>query len=179
MEELIEKAKKGDTEAFGTLIISVEKDLYKIAKARLLNEDDVNDAVQETIIKAFKSIKKLQDAKYFKTWIIRILINKSNDIYKTKNKNVVLFNDIRDDQKENSYTNENIDIKLDFNFICNKLKYEDRLIIILFYVEGFTDKEIGKIMKLNENTIKTKRTRAKQKIKDILELGGQINYGRT
>lgn len=85
MEELVEKAQKGDKEAFTILMLSLEKELYKIARTRLVNEDDIFDAIQETTIQAFKSIKKLKHTQYFKTWVIRTLINKSNDIYKEKN----------------------------------------------------------------------------------------------
>ena len=84
MEELIQKAKTGDKEAFTTIMLSLEKDLYKIAKTRLKNDDDIYDAIQETIIEAFKSIKKLKNTEAFKTWIIRILINKTNDIFRRK-----------------------------------------------------------------------------------------------
>ena len=81
MEELIKKAKNGDKEAFTTLMLSLEKELYKIAKTRLKSDDDIYDAIQETIIEAFKSIKKLKKTEAFKTWIVRILINKTNDIF--------------------------------------------------------------------------------------------------
>lgn len=72
-------------------------------------------------------------------------------------------------QKNNSQSIENADVKLDFNFICNKLKEEDRTIIILYYMDRFTDREIGKMLNLKVNTVKTKRMRAIQKIKNILE----------
>ncbi len=71
---------------------------------------------------------------------------------------------------------DKVETILDFNFILNNFKYEDRIIIILFYVEKFTDKEIGQILKLKENTVKTKRTRVKEKIKEMIK-GGQDFYG--
>ena len=86
MEELVEKAKYGDKEAFTTLILSVENELYNIAKIRLKDNEDIYDAVQETVLIAFKSIKKLRQVQYYKTWIIKILINQTNKIYKQKNK---------------------------------------------------------------------------------------------
>ena len=96
MEELIQKAKNGDKEAFTTIMLSLEKDLYKIAKTRLKNDDDIYDAIQETIIEAFKSIKKLKNTEAFKTWIIRILINKTNDIFRRKkHKKEILLEDIK------------------------------------------------------------------------------------
>lgn len=157
-------------------MLSLEKELYKIAKVRLRNDDDIYDAIQETTIKAFKFVKKLKQNQYFRTWIIKILINESNNIYKRKNKRKILSFEDLENNKDILYSNiDNVEKTLDFNFICNKLKYEDRIIIILYYMEKFTDKEIGKILSLKENTIKTKRTRAKQKIKKILDLGGNGN----
>lgn len=152
-----------------------EKDLYKIAKARLDNDEDVYDAVQETLIRAFKSIKKLKEVQYFKTWLIKILINKSNDIYNSKNKKKIIpFEHLESIKNFNSYNLDNIENLLDFKFICNNLKYEDKIIIILYYMENLSDKEIAELLNMNENTVKSKRRRAKNNIKDILE-GGNIN----
>ena len=89
MEELVQRAKDGDKEAFTELVLRLENNMYKIAKIRLDNESNVEDAVQETILEAFKSIKKLKQNEYFKTWIVRILINKCNKIYKKTRKNNV------------------------------------------------------------------------------------------
>ena len=157
-------------------MLSLEKELYKVAKVRLRNDDDIYDAIQETTIKAFKFVKKLKQNQYFKTWIIKILINESNNIYRRKNKRRIISFEELENNREIEYSNiDNVEISLDFNFICNKLKYEDRIIIILYYMEGFSDKEIGKILKLKENTVKTKRIRAKQKIKVILDMGEKNN----
>lgn len=176
MEELIQKARNGDKEAFTTIMLSLEKDLYKLAKTRLKNDDDIYDAIQETIIQAFKSIKKLKNTEAFRTWIFRILINKTNDIFRRKkNKKEISIEDIKNTEISNSYIDGNIDNLLDLNFMRKQLKYEDSVIITLYYMEGFSDKEIGDILKLKENTVKTKRTRAKQKIKDILNMGGENN----
>lgn len=173
MEELIDEAKKGDKEAFSTLILSLESDLYRIAELRLDNKDDIFDAIQETIITAFRSIKKLKHNKYFKTWIIRILINQSNNLYRQKyRRNIVSFEELQNSNETPLYDIDKTDEIIDFNFICRNLKYEDKMIISLYYMERFTDKEIGKILNLKESTVTTKRMRAKQKIKKLLEKGG-------
>ena len=176
MEELIEKAKNGEKEAFVNLMLLYEKDLYKIAKLRLNNYDDICDAVQETILMAFKSIKKLKHTEYFKTWIIKILINETNNIYRQNSKRkMVSFEEIQNTNVISATSNiENVEELIDFNFICKNLKYEDRIIIALYYIENFTDKEIGKIMKLKEKTVTTKRIRAKQKIRNIIEKGVKV-----
>ena len=147
-------------------------DLYKIAKARLKQDDDVFDVIQETMLIAFKSIKKLNKPLYFKAWLIKILINKSNDLYKKKNKkNIISLECLQDYKEKDRLSIDSIETSLDFYFICKYLDYEKRIIIMLFYMEKFTDKEIGKILDLKENTVKTKRRRAIQEIKDILEKG--------
>ena len=142
MEELIEQAKKGDKEAFTQLIISIEYDLYKIAKMRLYCEDDINDAVQETIIQTFKSIKKIKHPEYFKTWVIKVLINNCNKIYK-KNKKIknVEYNE-ETIQDLYSIDGEKSIENLDFFILIKDLSYKERLSLILYYLENLTTKEI-------------------------------------
>ena len=63
MEELVEKA-KSDNEAFTELILSVENDLYSIAKMRVKNEDRINDVLQDTMLSAYINLPKLKENKY-------------------------------------------------------------------------------------------------------------------
>lgn len=163
MDELVEKAKQGDKQAFENLIISIEDELYKIAKIKLNNIEDVNDAVQETIEKVFKSIRKLKNIKYFKTWVIKILINECNKVYKQRNKRKDYI--IDDIENINIQFQTNLDSDLMFYNIIEPLNNDERIILILFYMERYTTKEISKILKINENTIKSRLSRAKEKIK--------------
>lgn len=147
--------------------------MYKIAKIRLNNEDDIEEAVQETIVKAYTAINKLRNAEYFKTWIIRILINECNNIYKQNKKNK------SDDYNENIEENRinNIDEKisdLDFYSLMEYLNYDEKIAITLFYLEEISTKEIAKIMKEPESTIRTRLARGRNKIKKILEKGGVL-----
>ena len=80
MDELVKRAQQGDKEAFTELILLLKADLYKIAKTRIKNDEDIYDAIQETMIVAFKSIKKLKKIESFKPWIIKILINTCNTV---------------------------------------------------------------------------------------------------
>ena len=61
MDELVEKAKKGDAEAYTQLMLSIRNDLYKICKTRIISDDEIEDIIQETMIKTFKQLKKLRD----------------------------------------------------------------------------------------------------------------------
>lgn len=171
MEELVEKSKKGDNQAFSDLIISMENELYKIARTRLRNEEDIKEAVQETIIKSYSSLKKLRNSKFFKTWIIRILINECNNVYTKNKKNN--FEEYDESIVNIEATNElktKID-DLDFFILIDNLNYSERIIMTLFYLEEFSTKEIAKILKEPEATIRTRLSRSRNKLKKVIEGG--------
>lgn len=167
MYELVLKAKKGDKKAFTELILELEDNLYKIARTRLCNPKDVSDAIQETMVSAYRAIDKLKKPELFKTWIIRILINKCNDQYKNT-RFIELDEDIISKQDLN---NSRLDLEDNLNFECimKLLNYDERIAMTLYYLEEYTTKEIGKMLNINENTIKTRIRRAKEKIKSEYE----------
>src|SRR5690606_27371521 len=82
------KAKKGSNEAFSRLIRDMESSLYHAARSILKSDFDCADAIQETILKGYSSIHTLREPQYFKTWLIRILLNECKKISK-KNQKVV------------------------------------------------------------------------------------------
>lgn len=166
MEELIKQAQNGDEKAFNKIFIEINDDLYKIAKSRINNEDDIADAVQETMIETFRSIKKLRDPCQFKKWVITILINKCNRIYRRKYKKDVSYEEYNFEYFSSSC---NLESNIEFYEMLKDLKYEEKIIIILYYLEQYTVKDIKKILKMNENTVTTHLYRARQKIKNKLE----------
>lgn len=169
MEELVEKAKKNDETAFNELIISIEKEIYLIAKTRLKNEDDIADAMQETIILCYKNLKKLRDNSFFKTWTIKILINECNKIYKKRQKYNVSF---EEENMDNYIQNRDNSLEqVSFDILIRNLKDEEKTILTLYYCSKYTTKEISKILKINEGTIRSKISRAKEKLKNEYEGG--------
>ena len=81
VEELVKKARDGDRDAFVELVHCIEKDLYMLASVKISNLEDVNDVIQETMLRAFEGIKNIKEPKFFKTWITKILINECNKFY--------------------------------------------------------------------------------------------------
>lgn len=169
MEELVEKAKKNDEEAFNLLILSVQKEMYLIAKSKLKNEDDIADALQETILSCYKNLKKLREAVFFKTWLIRILINECNKIYKKRRKDNISY---EEQELEKYVTTQDSSLEnVNFEILIRNLNSDEKLILTLYYYLGYSTKEISKIIKLNENTVKSKMHRAKLKLKSQYEGG--------
>lgn len=179
MEELIIKARSGDTEAYTQLILNVKNDLYKIAKTRIINEHDIDDAIQETMIQSYKAIKKLRDPLKFRSWIITILVNNCNKIYRKRQKLKEIDEkyDLEiyyQDNRNNSSDLTELENSLDFYTLLRELRYEERIIIVLYYQERFTIKEISHILNTNKDTIKTRLARAKKKIKSTYKGGIEI-----
>ena len=163
MDVLIKKAKKGDEEAFIKVIDEYMTQMYKIARSRLKDEDSIGDAIQETILAAFTNIKKLKETCYFKTWLIKILINKCNDII--KDNNVIYVEDYNLLVNANLSYYESSGEKLDFESILNKLNNEYRLVVVMYYVNRLTIKEISEVLSEKEGTIKSRLSRARQQLK--------------
>ena len=165
--DLIIEAKNGDKMSFCKLIKKMEKSLYKIARAKLNNEEDIEDAVQETIVLTYKHIKDLKDINKFKSWLIKILINNCYKVYKTRKK----YSTQEYDESINADTDKKIDqinSGLYFDFLMKQLNEDEKIAITLYYVEGFSNKEISQILKVNEGTIKSRISRGKEKIKKFL-----------
>ncbi len=167
MEELIEKAKKGDKEAFTDLILKNQVKLYKIAKTRLKNEVDIEDVIQETMLILYTKLGKLKDNTKFEIWLYRILINQCNNQYR-KSKVKLVSLDAIENQKEYSQKIP-IEDKLDYEKLLKGFPSQEQTILLLYYSNGYTTKQIAEILNKNENTIKTKLRRMRQKIKEKWE----------
>ena len=77
-------AKKGDDEAYIRMIERCKQSMYKVARSYLKNEEDIADVLQESILKCYQSLTRLQKPHFFKTWLIRIVINECNDLLRKK-----------------------------------------------------------------------------------------------
>ncbi|SFB00586.1 RNA polymerase sigma factor [Clostridium frigidicarnis] len=161
-ESTISLAKKGDKEAFLVLIQDNKVSLYRIAKGILKSENDIEDAFQNTIIKAYEKIHTLKNDNYFKTWIIRILINECNNIIKL-NTRVIPMEKLRENVYEDSYCSSDIREAVDL------LDEDLRIVILLFYYEDIPQKEIAKILNLKHGTVRSRISRAKEKLYEIIK----------
>ena len=172
MEELIKQAKCGNEKAFIELIDGIKIDLYKIARTRLIVNDDIEDAVQETMIEAFNSLKTLRNNNLFKKWIIKILINKCNKIYK-KRKNNISYEELEAEKFVADNSTDNVISNLEFDNMLKPLNYDEKISVVLYYLEDYTTKDIAKVLKVSENTIKSRLRRAKLKMKENYEREGK------
>jgi len=163
----LELAKNGDNQAFARLIEQVKVKLYKTGMAILKNDDDTCDAIQETLESAYKNLKSLNEAKYFSTWIIRIMVNKCYDIIR-KNKKVAYINEkmqVEDNGYYEMYCNES-----ELEIVLNKIDNDLRTVVVLYYYDDLSVAQVSEILNIPEGTVKSRLSRARDKIYEILKM---------
>ncbi len=172
---LVEEAKLGNNEAFNKLIEENKLKMYKVAKSILKDEDDVCDAIQNTLISVYTNLNKLENDQFFSTWLIRILINKSYDI---ANKNKKIYSNIINIDEYNvndglkscdSYNSDSL-----IENVLSKIDEDLKTITILYYYNDYSVTEISNIMKIPEGTVKSRLSRARSKIYEIIKSEGDI-----
>lgn len=158
---------KYSPEVFENLINSQKSKLYKTGMAILKNDDDTCDAIQETLISAYKNFNSLENINYFGTWITRILINKCYDIIR-KNKKVSSLNEEIESNTDiayyDIYKSESI-----VERVLNMIDSDLRLVATLYYYDEYSVKEISELLNIPEGTIKSRLSRARDKMYDILK----------
>ena len=133
--------------------------MYRIAKAMLRDETNIEDAIQTTILKAYENIKKLK-RRIFQTWLIRILINECNNIIRAY-KNVIVT-------EENDYNMSACDQYEDID-LCNaiqSLHEELRAVTVLYYYEDMHQESIAKLLEIPKGTVKSRLSRARNNYKN-------------
>lgn len=160
-------AKAGNKEAFATLINCHRLTLYKVAKGILESDYDVTDAIQETIILAYTNIGSLKRDEYFKTWLVRILINECKKNLRRSNKTIP-FEKISEQAVWDNYPSDSITS----NCIM-MLELSLRQVTVLYYYEDFSVNEIAKILNIPQGTVKSRLSKARSKILELMAGKGE------
>lgn len=156
-------------EELGKLILENKETMYRVAKTLLYNDADCADAIQEAIAKAFSKIYTLQQDKYAKTWLIRILMNECYTIMRSEKRIVSL------EAYKQTVPDEMAEDKKDYSELYEavyRLPEQAKIAVLLYYIEGYSVKEIAKLQKCTESAVKNRLLRARAQIKQELEQEG-------
>lgn len=166
IDNLVEKAKRGNIEAFGLLYETYSKDMYKFAYYYLGSAELAEDCIGECVLIAFEKIGELRKSSAFRSWLFKILYNCCNKALSEKIRareliDIYSLRDLADNQKDMS---EAAALK---NALA-RLSEEERTIVSLHYIAGYTGKEIGRLLKLKDSTVRSKLMRALEKLRAML-----------
>ena len=160
----IKKAKEGDKNEFIKLIDNNLDSMYRVAKGILNRREDIEDSIQNTIVAAYENIGQLKEIKYFKTWLIRILINECNKIF-SNNKKYDFQEVVIDSITEDDYGD------IDLMKCIKTLPQDLRVTTIMYYFEDMSIKEIAAALIIAEGTVKSRLSRAREKLYEIMKEG--------
>ena len=132
-------------ETFTELILKNEEIMCKVAMSMLCNEKDCEDAMQSAILSAFEKLSTLKHEEYFRTWLLRILINTCNGMLRHRTRTTELT--------EIHAVSTSSDEEIEVRAAVESLPLKIRQVIILYYSYQFTTKEISQILKIPKGTV--------------------------
>lgn len=162
-ETLVKRAQNGDKEAFVTLMDQYKVPMYRLALAIVRTKVESEDVLSETIIKAYEKLRTLREPRFFKTWLMRIVINEANQALRNRKRIVQLTEWNKEQQIQALTTN------IEMEELIQELPEEMRVVIVLFYFEQWTIKEMSELLKLPEGTVKNRLHRARKKLIPLLK----------
>jgi RNA polymerase sigma-70 factor (ECF subfamily) len=183
--DVIESCKAGDQRAFAEIVLQSQKKVFNIAYRMLGNSEEAKDLAQEVFVSVFNSIKDLRDEIKFDSWLTRITLNHCRNRWKHLKRRQYFNSDSLDDPVEMEEgdvpravydPSDNPETLYEKKMIqelvqegLQKLKEDQRELLVLRDLQGFSYEEICELLSLPEGTVKSKLHRARMDLKQVLE----------
>jgi RNA polymerase sigma-70 factor (ECF subfamily) len=180
-ESLVARTRRGEQGAFDVLVQRYKERLYATVYHMTSNHEDANDLVQDSLIKAYKSIHSFKGQSSFYTWVYRIAVNRTiNFIKRRKTRNHYSLDDVDSNIQSDpdfvelmSHVTPRREVGLGelqekLNEALQKLSETHRAVVTMHDVQGMTHADIAKVMKCSEGTVRSRLFYARQQLQGIL-----------
>jgi len=180
-EALVGRTQKGDSTAFDVLVDRYKERLYATVYHMTANHEDANDLVQDTFIKAYKSIGSFRGHSSFYTWIYRIAVNRTiNFLKRRKNRNQYSLDDVDSSIQTDPDLVEMMshvtprreagltELQEKLNEALQKLSDSHRAVVTMHDIQGMTHADIAKVLKCSEGTVRSRLFYARQQLQGLL-----------
>jgi RNA polymerase sigma-70 factor (ECF subfamily) len=157
LKEIIKRFKNGDDAAFEELYKGTVRYIYSIVYAYLLSKEDAEDVVQNTYLKTYALRKRIDDEKSLIAYMKRIAINYAFKMMR-KRQTLKIAEPVSNDPEVKETAEE----------VLKNLEPQERLIMTLFYMDNASIKEICLLTGEKEGTIKSKLSRARDKLREVI-----------
>jgi RNA polymerase sigma-70 factor, ECF subfamily len=178
--ELIKRAQVGDSAAFNEIVVAYRKRILGTITRLIARTEDVEDVAQEVFLRLYFSLDQLRTAEVFEPWLYRLTVNAAYDyLRKQRRRQEYRMSDLSEqqmlmadavaggraeqDRREASKTRETVDALL------GAVSEADRILLMLKELEGLSLKELEKIYNINENALKVRLFRARQRVLKAFE----------
>jgi RNA polymerase sigma-70 factor (ECF subfamily) len=174
-QELIEKAKRGDGSAFNQVVLAYRKRILGTISRLIGRPEDVEDVAQEVFVRLYYSLDQLRSPEVFEPWLYRLTVNASYDyLRRIKRRHESRMADMTEAQvvmadsvaggKRSAEDEAKSDVREFVNALFAHVSEEDRILLTLKEVEGLSLKELEQIYDTNENALKVRLFRARQRV---------------
>jgi RNA polymerase sigma-70 factor, ECF subfamily len=178
--EQIKRAQAGDSVAFNEIVTAYRKRILGTITRLIARPEDVEDVAQEVFLRLYFSLDQLRTAEVFEPWLYRLTVNAAYDyLRKQRRRQEYRMSDLSEqqmimadavaggrvdlDQREAKKTRETVDALL------GAVSEADRILLMLKELEGLSLKELEKIYNINENALKVRLFRARQRVLKAFE----------
>jgi RNA polymerase sigma-70 factor (ECF subfamily) len=180
-EVLVKHAQRGDLGAFDELIERYKQRLYATIYHMTSNHEDANDLLQETLVKAYRSLKKFKGRSSFYTWVYRIAVNRTINFIKRSRRRTMFSLDNVDSgihtdpdfvelmshetPRREAGLNE---LQTRLNEALQKLSEPHRAVVVMHDIQGMTHADIAAVIKCSEGTVRSRLFYARQQLQGLL-----------
>lgn len=184
---IVRKVLDGDANAFETLVLEYEKNVYNIALRMTGNSEDAADMTQEAFIKAYNSLQSFRGDSKFSVWLYRIVSNVCLDFLRSRNRRPTVSLSVEDDDGEDTQLDVADDSQSPELLLDRKLTRESvrrgldslppdyRQILLLREIQGLSYDEISQALGLEVGTVKSRIFRARKRLCTFLIDDGNIS----
>jgi RNA polymerase sigma-70 factor (ECF subfamily) len=180
--ELIERARGGDEVAFNQVVQAYRKRILGTIARLIGRPEDVEDVGQEVFLRLYYSLEQLRTPEVFEPWLYRLTVNAAYDyLRRQKRRHEHRMSDLSEQQvmmadaaaggKASDEEARRTKIRELVQSLLDKISEEDRVLLLMKEVEGLSLKELEKVYKVNENALKVRLFRARQRVLKALGSG--------
>src|SRR5437016_13814035 len=173
--ELIKRAQKGDSAAFNDVVLAYRKRILGTIARLIARPDDVEDVGQEVFLRLYFSLDQLRSPEVFEPWLYRLTVNAAYDyLRKQRRRQESRMADLSEQQvmiadavaggKLDQEDRRRQQVRETVDALLGAVSEEDRILLTLKEVEGLSLKELEVIYRVNENALKVRLFRARQRV---------------
>lgn len=189
--ELIQRAREGDDAAFNSLVFAYRKRILGTVSRLIGRPEDVEDVAQEVFIRLYFSLDQLRAPEVFEPWLYRLTVNTSYDYLRKQRRRresrmadlseqQVLLADAAAGTQKRDEEQRQAQIRTLVSSLLGTISEDDRILLLLKEVEGLSLRELEAIYGVNENALKVRLYRARQRIlKSLAKAESRSELGRV
>jgi RNA polymerase sigma-70 factor (ECF subfamily) len=175
--ELVDRAARGDRDAFDRLMADALDRLYALARLILDDADLAEDAVQEALIHCWRELPRLRDQQRFDAWLHRLLVNAATDQHRRRRRFRASVTALPDPEPQRDFA---IDLAVsdELSRAFDRLRVEHRTALVLNHYLGLSAAEIADVVGVPVGTAKSRLHYATEAMRSALEADGRYDAAR-